>query len=102
MAASPQLAGALEAIEAGAVSPGDPQRFAQLTHALRDADDYLVTADFADYFNNQRRVDELYRRRAGWAKACIMNIAGIGWLFLCRAHPTYAEAMQQELLSRSL
>ena len=92
---SPQLAGALEAIEAGAVSPGDPQRFAGLTRALRDADDYLVTADFADYFNTQRRVDELYRRRADWAKSCIMNIAGMGWFSSDRAIRAYAEAIWQ-------
>jgi glycogen phosphorylase len=100
IAASPQLAGALDAIEAGAVSPGDPQRFALLAQALRADDDYLVTADFADYFNTQRRVDELYRRRADWAKACIMNIAGMGWFSSDRAIRAYAEAIWRTSLLR--
>ena len=100
IAASPQLAGALEAIEAGAVSPGDPQRFARLTQALRHTDDYLVTADFEDYFNTQRRVDELYRRRADWAQACIMNIAGMGWFSSDRAIRSYAEAIWRAPLSQ--
>src|SRR5205085_6386406 len=67
------LAGALDAIEGGAVSPGEVQRFARLSQTLRDVDHYFVTADFDDYFNTQRRVDELYQRQADWAKACIMN-----------------------------
>jgi len=100
IARSPRLAGALEAIEAGAASPGDPQRFARLTQALRAADDYLVTADFEDYFNTQRHVDELYRRRADWAKACIMNIAGMGWFSSDRAIRAYAEAIWRTSLSR--
>ncbi len=95
IAASPQLAGALDAIEAGAVSPGDPQRFARLTQALRAADYYLVTADFEDYFTTQRRVDELFQRRADWARACIMNVAGMGWFSSDRAIRAYADAIWQ-------
>jgi starch phosphorylase len=100
IAGSPQLACALGAIEAGAVSPGDAQRFARLTQALRTADEYLVTADFADYFNTQRRVDELYQRRADWAKTCIMNIAGMGWFSSDRAIRSYAEAIWRASLSQ--
>jgi starch phosphorylase len=100
IAASPQLACALDAIEAGAVSPGDPHRFARLTQALRAADNYLVTADFADYFSTQRRVDELYRRPADWARACIMNIAGMGWFSSDRAIRAYAETIWRTSLSR--
>ncbi len=99
IAGSPPLARALEAIERGAVSSDDPQRFVRLTQALRNADDYLVTADFKDYFNTQRRVDELYLRRADWAKACIMNIAGMGWFSSDRAIRGYAEAIWQTSLS---
>jgi len=67
---------------------------------LRHTDDYLVTADFEDYFNTQRRVDELYRRRADWAQACIMNIAGMGWFSSDRAIRAYAEAIWRTSLSR--
>ena len=99
IAASLPLAGALDAIEAGALSPDDVQRFARLTQTLRDADYYFVTADFDDYFSTQRRVDELYQRRADWAKACIMNIAGMGWFSSDRAIRDYAETIWQAQLS---
>jgi starch phosphorylase len=55
----------------------------------------MVTADFEDYFGTQRRVDALYRQKEAWAKACIMNIAGMGWFSSDRAIRTYAEAIWQ-------
>jgi starch phosphorylase len=95
IAASPPLAGAIDAIASGVFSPDDSHRFAELTRALRHADDYMVTADFEDYFGTQRRVDALYRQKEAWAKACIMNIAGMGWFSSDRAIRTYAEAIWQ-------
>jgi starch phosphorylase len=91
IAASPPLAQAIDAIASGVFSPGDPQRFDRLTHALRRTDDYMVTADFADFFATQRRIDALYRQKEPWAKACIMNIAGMGWFSSDRAIHTYAK-----------
>ena len=88
--ASPPLASAIEAIASGVFSPGDSHRFDELTQALRYADDYMVTADFEDYFGTQRRVDALYRQKEAWAKACITNIAGVGWFSSDRAVRTYA------------
>jgi glycogen phosphorylase len=93
IAASPLLAGAIDAIASGEFSPDDRQRFDRLTHALRYADNYMVTADFADYFGTQRRVDAMYRQKATWAKACITNIAGMGWFSSDRAIRTYAETI---------
>src|SRR5262247_1819375 len=43
IAASPKLAEAIEAIEAGVFSPDDANRFAALTNALRHSDYYMVT-----------------------------------------------------------
>ena len=90
IAASPPLARAIDAIVSGAFSPGDSHRFDELTKALRHADEYMVTADFEDYFATQRRVDALYRQKEAWAKACITNIAGMGWFSSDRAVRTYA------------
>jgi starch phosphorylase len=50
----------------------------------------MVTADFEDYFDTQRRVDALYRQKEAWAMACITNIAGMGWFSSDRAVRTYA------------
>src|SRR5215469_1592291 len=98
IAASPPLAQAIEAIASGVFSPDDPLRFDGLTHALRRTDDYMVTADFADFFTTQRRIDALYRQKGPWAKACIMNIAGMGWFSSDRAIRTYADAIWHALL----
>ena len=95
IAASPPLASAIDAIASGVFSPDDSHRFDELTQALRHADDYMVTADFADYFSTQRRVDALHRQKEAWAKACITNIAGMGWFSSDRAIRTYAEAIWQ-------
>ena len=55
----------------------------------------MVTADFADYFSTQRRVDALHRQKEAWAKACITNIAGMGWFSSDRAIRAYAEMVWQ-------
>jgi glycogen phosphorylase len=101
IAASPPLAHAIDAIASGIFSPGDAHRFDQLTQALRHADDYMVTADFEDYFGTQRRVDALRRQKEAWAKACIANIAGMGWFSSDRAIRTYAEKIWQAPLQHS-
>jgi len=95
IAASPPLASAIDAIASGVFAPGDPHRFDALTQALRHADDYMVTADFEDYFGTQRRVDALHRQKEAWAEACIKNIAGMGWFSSDRAIRTYAEEIWQ-------
>jgi glycogen phosphorylase len=101
IAAAPPLAHAIDAIASGIFSPGDAHRFDQLTQALRHADDYMVTADFEDYFGTQRRVDALRRQKEAWAKACIANIAGMGWFSSDRAIRTYAEKIWQAPLQHS-
>jgi starch phosphorylase len=95
IAASPQLARAIDAIGSGLFSPDDPQRFDRLIRTLRNADTYMVTADFEDYFRAQRGVDALYGQSDAWATTCITNIAGMGWFSSDRAIRTYAEAIWQ-------
>jgi starch phosphorylase len=91
--ASPPLARALDAIGSGVFSPDHAHRFDELTQAVWNTDDYMVTADFVDYFDSQRQLDALWHRKDAWAKACIMNIAGMGWFSSDRAIRGYAEAI---------
>ena len=91
--ASPPLARALDAIGSGVFSPDHAHRFDELTQAVWNTDDYMVTADFVDYFDTQRQLDALWHRKDAWAKACIMNIAGMGWFSSDRAIRGYAEAI---------
>ncbi|MGB8623789.1 MAG: glycogen/starch/alpha-glucan phosphorylase [Paracoccaceae bacterium] len=85
IAESPPLARAIEAIEAGAFSSGDPEMFASVTGNLRGDDYFLVCSDFADYYAAQRRVDRAYRDHAAWARMAALNTARSGWFSSDRA-----------------
>src|SRR5437764_256685 len=61
IAASPELAAVIDAIEGGAFSPDDPGRFRGLMESLRFADPYMVAADFAAYRAAQAEIDRLWR-----------------------------------------
>src|SRR5437016_4996424 len=75
IAASPELAEAIGAIEKGAFSPDDPDRFRGLADSLRHADPYMVAADFAAYRAAQRAVDARWRDPAAWGRSTVINIA---------------------------
>jgi len=91
IAASPVLAGAIDAIESGVFSSGDGGRFAPLTHALRHADYYMVSADFEDYFKTQRAVDRLWQSPADWMRMSILNVANMAWFSSDRTIREYAQ-----------
>jgi starch phosphorylase len=90
IAGSPRLADVLTAIESGVYSPDEPHRYSGLAQALRYSDYYMVTADFEDYYQTQRRVDELWRSKADWTRASILNIARMAWFSSDRAIGEYA------------
>jgi starch phosphorylase len=89
----PALSAVLQMIETGVFSPDEPQRFAMLTDRLRRSDDYMVVADFASYWEAQRRVDALWRNPDDWAKTCLRNIAGMEWFSADRAIREYARSV---------
>jgi starch phosphorylase len=91
IAGSPLLSSVIAAIDGGIYSPDERQRYAPITRALRYYDYYMVTADFQDYFDTQRRVDDLWRDKRKWMHASICNIAGMGWFSSDRAISEYAE-----------
>ncbi|HEY7300981.1 MAG TPA: glycogen/starch/alpha-glucan phosphorylase [Xanthobacteraceae bacterium] len=91
IAASPLLAAAIGAIEKGVFSSGDGGRFAALTHALRHADYYMVSADFEAYFRTQREIDRLWQSPENWMRMSINNIAHMGWFSSDRAIREYAQ-----------
>ncbi len=93
IAPSPMLAEVLEMIETGVFSPGEPDRFAMLTRALRHGDHYMIVADFDSYWRAQRRADEMWRDQDAWSAACVRNIAGMGWFSADRAIGEYAKSV---------
>jgi glycogen phosphorylase len=88
--AAPALAGALEAVAAGAFSPDDPGRFRPLVDHLLGDDYFMVTADFAHYAATQRAVDDAYLDPQTWCRRAILNTAKVGWFSSDRTIRDYA------------
>src|SRR5205085_11416168 len=62
-----------------------------LTHALRHADYYMVSADFEDYFRTQRAVDRLWQSPGDWTRMSIFNVVNMTWFFSDRTIREYAQ-----------
>mgnify|MGYP000264046002 CR=1 FL=1 len=60
--------GMMESVAAGDYSPEDRNRYAGLCHSLWDSDYFMVTPDFASYWDAQRRMDEMWRDRTRWRR----------------------------------
>jgi starch phosphorylase len=95
IAASPELAAAIAAIETGAFSPDDADRFAALMNALRHSDYYMVTADFDAYFATQRSVEKLWLSTFDWTRTSVLNTARMAWFSSDRTIGEYAQDIWQ-------
>jgi glycogen phosphorylase len=78
IAEEPRLAEVLDQIAAGMFSPDDPHRYAGLVDNLRNHDWFLVAADFAAYYDTQRRIDTAWRDREKWTRSSVLNTAHMG------------------------
>jgi glycogen phosphorylase len=78
-------------IASGRFSPEEPGRFRPLTDDLRRRDQYLLTADFDDYWRVQRAIDAAWRDPRGWWAKAIRNTARMAWFSSDRAMREYAE-----------
>jgi starch phosphorylase len=87
---SRELAQAVHSIASGVFSPNEPDRYKGLMDGVMNSDWFMVAADFDAYAAAQREVDARWRDRAGWRKAAIMNIAGVGWFSSDRTIREYA------------
>ncbi|MGA7808879.1 glycogen/starch/alpha-glucan phosphorylase [Bradyrhizobium sp.] len=88
---TPQLARAINAISSGEFSPDEPSRFEAIAHALRYLDHYMVSADFASYYEAQRGIDARWQVTPAWTRASIMNVARMAWFSSDRTIREYAE-----------
>ena len=55
------------------------------------ADQYFLLADFESYLDAKLRVNRDYRDRYGFARKCLLNIAGCGMFSSDRAIKEYAD-----------
>ena len=90
IAASPDLARALELVENGTFAPDDRGRFRPLIDDLRSVDHFFVTDDFESYRRCQRRVDADFRAPADWWTKAVLNTAHMGWFSSDRTIREYA------------
>ena len=91
IAALPMLQQALDAVSDGVFSPGDPQRFRELTEELRGNDHFMVTADFAAYAARQADVSARWHDQRAWWRSSVMNTANVAWFSSDRAIREYAQ-----------
>jgi starch phosphorylase len=87
---SPHLSRAINAVGAGEFSPGDPDRFESVAHALRHLDHYMVSADFDSYYEAQRGIDARWQVVPAWTRASILNVARMPWFSSDRTIREYA------------
>ena len=73
---SPALGRALELIESGFFSLGDPTRFAPIVEKLRTQDPYMVCVDFEDYVATEERAAVAFQDKVTWSRMALHNIAG--------------------------
>ena len=99
IAADPRLAAALEAIRDGVFSPGEPDRYHNITDNLSGPDYFLVASDFTDYHRAQREVDAAFRDERRWMTMAALNTARSGWFSSDR---TIANYMSQIWDAKSL
>jgi starch phosphorylase len=90
IAASPGLTEVLDAVQSGVFSPGEPDRFARISDAVRQHDWFMVAGDFDAYYDAQRRVAALWRDPPCWWRASILNTANMGWFSSDRTIREYA------------
>ncbi len=87
---SPLLPRVLAQIATGRFSPDEPDRYRGLVGLLHDHDYFLVTCDFDNYFDTQRKVDGVYADRQTWLKMAALNTARSGWFSSDRTIKSYA------------
>jgi glycogen phosphorylase len=90
IAASPDLAAVLEAVQSGVFSPGEPGRFGDLVNAVRHFDHFMVAADFDAYYGAQRQVDARWHDSKAWWRSAVVNTANMGFFSSDRAIAEYA------------
>jgi len=88
--ANKQLAEALDTIASGIFSPDDTNRYRGLIDNLMTTDWFLVTADYASYFEAQRAVDGVWADKRAWYGKTIRNTANVAWFSADRTIGEYA------------
>lgn len=84
---NPELKKVIDFIQRGI----NGKQFPDVSSTLIHHDPYMVLADFADYRNAQRKLDDIYRDKDRFNRMSLMNIAGAGRFAADRAINEYAQ-----------
>ncbi|MEW7977321.1 MAG: glycogen/starch/alpha-glucan phosphorylase [Candidatus Sedimenticola endophacoides] len=86
-----ELKRALDMIDQGYFSPTNPNRYKAILRSLiDDGDHFMVLADYRAYIQSDERANALYRDKAAWARAAILNTAAMGSFSCDRTVNDYA------------
>jgi len=88
---NPELKEAIDLINSGLFSHGDPDLFRPLTESLLYHDPFLVLADYPAYVERQEQVEQTFRDRDRWGRMSILNVARIGHFSADRAIREYCQ-----------
>jgi starch phosphorylase len=90
----PETRAALDLIFSDHFSRDEPGIFTPLRDILLTHGDYYMhLADFRSYLEADRRLEELYKDREGWARKAILNVAGSGKFSSDRTIAEYASGI---------
>jgi starch phosphorylase len=68
----------------GTFEPDNPDLFRPLYNSLLNtlstskADTYFILKDFDSYAEAHKKIEQMYRNEAGWARSAIINMANCG------------------------
>ena len=79
MAEDAHLARAIAMIGSPLFSPDEGAMFRSIAENISGPDYFLVASDFADYWQVQRHVDQVYRDKPEWTRMAALNTARSGW-----------------------
>ena len=86
---------AIDQIQSGVFSPGNPGLFQPLVDSLLNWDGFMVMADYGAYRDCQERVGQVYADPAVWTRMSILNVARMGYFSSDRAIREYCRDIWQ-------
>ena len=89
---NPELKQTLDMIGDGTFSPNQPDLFKPIIDSLlTPGEPYLVLADYKDYVDTQKRVEDLFKTPHLWTEKSILNSANMGKFSSDRAIQEYCK-----------
>ncbi|MET0067397.1 MAG: glycogen/starch/alpha-glucan phosphorylase [Candidatus Thiodiazotropha sp.] len=74
----PELHQAIDLLQSGLFSHGDPELFKPLVDNLLHHDPFMLLADYRSYVDTQQLVSHAFRETARWTRMSILNVARMG------------------------